>query len=87
MFDEEGNLSAERLRAHDEGWAQDCFSGLDWEVLSHKMDEEQPDAALIISIALNKRNEVAMKTGHLEIMSTLQSLCTRDPHGNLSSIP
>ena len=28
-----------------------------------------------------------MKTGHLEIMSTLQSLCTPDPHGNLPFDP
>ena len=81
MFDEDGNLNAERLRAHDEAWAQDCFSGLEWEILSHQMDIEVPDAALVISIALNKRNEVAMKTGHLEVMSTLQSLCTPDPQG------
>ena len=87
MFDEDGNYNIERVRAHDEAWAQDCFSGLEWEVLSHKMDIEEPDAALIISIALNKRNEVAMKTGHLEIMSTLQGLCTPDPHGKVPFDP
>ena len=45
------------------------------------MDEEEPKAALAISIALNKKNEVAMKTGHLEIMSTLVGLCKPDPQG------
>ena len=53
--------------------------GLPWEVLSHAMDTEEPDAALIISIALNKKNETAMETGHTEIMNTLVSLCKPDP--------
>ena len=59
----------------DDEWAQGCFRGLEWEVLSWKMDVEEPNAAQAISIALNKKNEVAMKTGHLEIMSTLVNLC------------
>ena len=79
ILDENGNYSAVKLRAYDEAWALDCFSGLGWEILSYKMDIEQPDAANIISCTLNdKRIEVAMKTAHLEIMSTLTSLCT--PH-------
>ena len=45
------------------------------------MDDEEPGAAQIISIALNKKNEAAMKTGHLEIMSTLVLLCKPDPTG------
>ena len=44
------------------------------------MEEEEPEAARIICIALNKKNEVAMETGHLEIMATLASLCKPDPH-------
>ena len=76
-----GNYSLEKLETYDDAWAKDCYSGLEWEVLSWKMDEEEPEAALVISIALNKKNEAAMKTGHLEIMSTLVRLCTPDPHG------
>ena len=75
ILDNNRNYSLEKLRAHDDEWAQGCYSGLEWEVLSWKMDVEEPEAALIISIALNKKNEVAMKTGHLEIMSTLVRLC------------
>lgn len=69
----------EKLRVHDDEWAQACFRGLEWEVLSWKMDIEEPGAAQVISIALNKKNEVSMKTGHLEIMSTLVSLCQPKP--------
>ena len=81
ILDNNGNYSLAKLQVHDEEWAQGCFRGLEWEVLSWKMDIEEPDAALIISIALNKKNEVAMKTGHLEIMSTLVALCQPCPKG------
>ena len=79
ILDHNGNYSLEKLRVHDAEWALGCFRGLEWEVLSWRMDIEEPDAAQIISIALNKKNEVAMKTGHLEIMSTLVSLCEPTP--------
>ena len=79
ILDEDGNYSLVKVASHDDSWARDCHSGIGWEVLSWKMDDEEPDAALIISIALNKIHEVAMKTGHLEIMSTLASLCQPKP--------
>ena len=81
MLDDQGNYIMAKFEAYDDAWAKDCHSGLEWEVLSWKMDEEEPEAALIISIALNKKNEAAMKTGHLEIMSTLVELCKPDPEG------
>ena len=55
IVDDEGNYSMEKLKLHDSEWAQSCVAGLEWEVLSYKMDEEEPDAAQIISIALNKK--------------------------------
>ena len=87
ILDNNRNYSLEKLRAHDDEWAQGCYSGLEWEVLSWKMDVEEPDAALIISIALNKKNEVAMKTGHLEIMPTLVALCEPSPGGSVPFEP
>ena len=54
IFDDEWNLNLDRVRAHDEAWAQDCMAGLEWEVLSHNLDIEVSDGALIISIALRK---------------------------------
>ena len=47
------------------------------------MDQEEPGAAEVIAIALNKKNEVAMKTGHLEIMRTLVAPCKPDPGGTV----
>ena len=67
------------VKAKDEYFAQLCEKDIPWELLSSDMDVEDPDAALIISIALNKKNETAMKTGHTEIMSTLVSLCKPSP--------
>ena len=87
IWDNDGNYNLEKLRAHDDAWAHGCYRGLEWEVLSWKMDEEEPDASQIISIALNKKNEVAMETGHLEIMSTLVNLCTPSPSGSMPFEP
>ena len=52
--------------------------------MAAQMDIEEPEAALTISIALNKKNEAAMETGHTEIMKTLVSLCKPSP-GSLQS--
>ena len=81
ILDDQGNYSMAKLKSYDDARAKDCHSGLEWEMLSWKMDLEEPDAALIISIALNKKNEAAMKTGHLEIWATLVRLCEPDPEG------
>ena len=43
------------------------------------MDEEEPQVALDISVAFNKKNEVAMTIGHLEFLAALTGLCTPDP--------
>ena len=48
-----------------------------------EMDQEEPGAAQVIAFALNKRNEVAMKTGHLEIRRTLVARCRPDPDGTV----
>ena len=87
ILDDNGNYCLEKLKKYDAAWAMDCQTGLTFERLSYKMDEEEPTAALVISIALNKRNETAMKTGHLEIMSTLVSLCKPDPKGHVHFDP
>ena len=87
ILDDNGNDTLEKLWAHDDEWAQGRFCGLEWEVLYWKMDTEEPDAALIVSIAVSKNNEVAMKTGHLEIMSTLAALCGPSPDGSVPFEP
>ena len=43
------------------------------------MDLEDKEAAGIIAVALHKKHETSMATGHLEIMKAMQSPCTPDP--------
>ena len=79
ILDEHGNYSMELLQAHDLDWHRDCTTGVEWEVLAAIMEDEEPGAAEVICISLNKKNETSMMTGHLEVMSTLARLCKPDP--------
>ena len=63
ILDEDGNYSLALLEGHDAEWHFDVLTGIEWEELSYKMDEEEPQAALDISVAFNKKNEAAMKIG------------------------
>ena len=51
------------------------------------MDVEEPEAAMIISVSLNKKNEASMKTSHTEIMNTLVGLCAPSPNDVESKVP
>ena len=57
--------SLEKLKNHDIEWWQAIQNGLEYEILSHKMDLEDKEAAGIVAVALNKQNDTAMRTGHL----------------------
>ena len=48
ILDDKGNYSLVKVEAHDEAWARDCHSGLVWELLSWKMDEEEPNASTLM---------------------------------------
>lgn len=84
FLDEEGNYSLAHLKQFDQVWANKVETGLSWEILDARMNTEEPDAALTISVALNKCNEVAMQTAHTEIMHTLVRLCKPDPTSNVT---
>ena len=75
----DGRYDMEKLKTHDKRWHDLIMTGLPWELLSWKMEVEEPKAAAVISIALNKHNEAAMKTSHTEIMNFLAGLCNPDP--------
>ena len=61
--------------------------GMLWECLSSQMDVEEPEAAMIISVALNKKNDASMKTSHTEIMNTLVGLCAPSPNDVEGKVP
>ena len=83
----DGTYCMERITRHDGSWAELCLKGIPWEVLSPQMDVEEPEGAMIISLALNKKNEAAMKTSHTEIMNTLVGLCKPTPDGQVAFDP
>ena len=87
ILDKDGCYSMELVKAHDPQWGTLCNTGIVWELLTPAMDKEEPQAAMIISVALNKKNEAAMKTAHTEIMKTLTGLCKPDPHDVEEKVP
>ena len=50
----------------DSEWADHVYKGSAIEILGAYMDIEEPDAALAMPIALNKKNETALETSHTE---------------------
>ena len=57
ILDDKGNYSLVKVESHDDAWGRDIHSGIGWEMLSWRMDEEDPEAALVVSIALNKKTK------------------------------
>ena len=49
-----------KLKKADPEWYNAIVGGTEWEILSSDMDKEEPNAAQIIAIALNKKSQVAM---------------------------
>jgi len=72
--DAEGRLSVTAVAGSPNGkeLAEVVFDGLDCEVLSWQMDLEEPTAASIISQALNKAHELALRTTELTALSVLK---------------
>ena len=42
MLDDQGNYCITEVKYYDDASANACHSGLEWELLSWKMDEEEP---------------------------------------------
>ena len=80
VLDEHGNYSVALVKSRDNDWWVGLFGG-EWEILSPDIDTEEPEAAHIISIALNRLNDTAMKTTHVEVWHALKDLLKPDPHG------
>ena len=72
--DDTGRLSIDAVAGHANGkqLREVVDEGLDCEVLSWKMDAEEPDAASLISQALNKGSELAMRTTELTAVAVLK---------------
>ena len=87
ILDKHGRYSMELVKAHDKDWFALSEKGIEWEMLAYRMDAEEPEAAMIISVALNKKNDNSMQTSHTRIMNTLVGLCKPDPHDVKGKVP
>ena len=72
-------LRPNQLKEYDPSWYEHIYNGNAWEILDGIIDEEEPNATLDISVALNKRNEASMAAGHTEIFRALVDLCKPNP--------
>jgi len=72
--DDEGKLSVAAVAAHENGKqiAQVLQEGIFSEILSWRMDVEEPTAASVISQALNKAHALALVTTELTAISVLK---------------
>ena len=87
ILDEHGCYSLELVREYDGAWCTLIQEGIAWETFTHVMDIKEPEGAIIIAIALNKKNEASMKTSHTEIMNTLVGLCKPSPDDMDGQVP
>ena len=53
ILDSTGNYDMKKIQEHDPPWYELIMGGLTWEILDYRMEVEEPDAARIISVALN----------------------------------
>ena len=73
LLGNDGKPSLEALEKADALYHSYCISGCKWEILSYKMEEEDPSAAEILQAAFNVKNSVAMQIHVMEAIRALTS--------------
>ena len=88
VCDANGLLSIAAVAAHPNGkeLAELLQMGMEWEVLSWKMDVEEPDAASIISQALNSAQQIAMSQTEIQAIHCLNGLAIAANAGQATSL-
>lgn len=76
ITDPQGRLSMAMLEAHDPTFAKYCREGLLWDVLSWKLQEEEPEGLNIIQAAGNATHAAVMIPHETEAIASLSRLCT-----------
>ncbi|MCP4243103.1 MAG: hypothetical protein GY772_21325, partial [bacterium] len=76
--DAQGRLQLALVEAADPGMAKACRAGLRWEILSYRLEEEEPDGVLCISAALNEAGSVQMLEHEMESIKHLAVLCSAE---------
>ena len=69
-----GAYSLEKVKINDPLFAQHVMTGLLWQILSWKMEEEEPDAVSVIQAAMNAKNSLFLVTHEMQALSKLSSL-------------
>ena len=75
-LDSDGCLSLERISLIDPALAGVCDKGLKWDILSHRIEIEEPDGIACIVAALNERASAQMTMHEMEVIKTLQRVCS-----------
>ena len=85
IMDQHGNYSLVMLRAADPTFALVIDTGLLWEVLSWKMDVEEPDACSIIQAAMNAKGALFMLQHEMQAFARLCCLASAIAEQKLAS--
>ena len=85
IVDQNGNYSLVMLRAADPTFALVIDTGLLWEVLSWKMDVEEPDACSIIQAAMNAKGALFMLQHEMQAFARLCCLASAIAEQKLAS--
>jgi len=70
-----GCLDVSILEEKDPAFAKCCREGILWDILSHKIQTEEPEALNIIQAACNSKNAIALIPHEMEAISSLSRLC------------
>jgi len=70
-----GHLDLKLLEEVDQVFAKYCADGLLWDILSHKIQTEEPEALNITQAACNSKNAIALIPHEMEAISNLSRLC------------
>ena len=84
FVDKQGRLDLSAVAEKDPAFEKLASEGLTMEVLSWKMMKEEPTAATLISNALNKGQEAALRSSELTALAVLTGEVTRAMEGHLA---
>ena len=70
-----GKVDIKLLEERDQMFAKYCKDGLVWDILSHKIIDEEPEGLNIIQAACNCKNAIAMIPHEMEAIASLSRLC------------
>jgi len=84
ICDEDKNYCLNKLKMVDPDFAQHVQTGLLWQVLSYKMEQENPLAVVIIQAALNAKNGIFLTNHEMEAMSALSGITSAIAEAGLS---